>query len=299
MHRIRGVSLGLLAVVLLGATPADTDPYHIYDRARAVWHHQTYPSDIQYRTTIHVVEGAKDEENHYSAQASIADGIRIDSVSDEELATPHQATGINVKVNVDFSWNANAGGNVGSLPMDAHRKESSPDYLGVPLISPEYSFGIGPALQPEPPADAASRPNGGLSTIATVTAIDRPYDITFVGTELLGGFDAYHLRMRARRDPGTYRLRDVWIDVYTYDVLKLVTQGNFTGAPMDAVPWEVTFQNVGGAMYIDTEKADSPLVFRGDRTFTEAMVNFSDIREADPTLRILPFMGSGQVLREP
>lgn len=68
---------------------------------------------------------------------------------------------------------------------------------------------------------------------------------------------------------------------------------------MDAVPWEVTFQDVGGATYIDTERAQAPLAFRGDRTFTAASVSFSDIKTTKTKQIILPFMGSGQILREP
>ncbi|HTA37862.1 MAG TPA: hypothetical protein VK760_02240, partial [Candidatus Acidoferrales bacterium] len=149
----RTAAYAACAALLLGTTPPpSTDPYQIFDRARTIWRSQTYPSDIQYRTTVHVSEGAKDEQDHYNAEASIADGIRVAAVSEEEAATPHRATGVNFKVNIEFSWNKNAGGNVGTLDMDAHRKESSPDYLGVPLISPEYSFGLGPSRQPEPPA---------------------------------------------------------------------------------------------------------------------------------------------------
>jgi hypothetical protein len=77
------------------------------------------------------------------------------------------------------------------------------------------------------------------------------------------------------------------------------TQGNFTGSPMNAVPWEITFQDIGGAMYIDTEKADGPLAFRSDRTFTSASISFSDIKERDSSLPVLPFMDSGEILREP
>ena len=52
-------------------------------------------------------------------------------------------------------------------------------------------------------------------------------------------------------------------------------------------------------MYIDTEKAEESLAFRSDRTFTSASISFSDIKEADTKVPILPFMDSGQILREP
>jgi hypothetical protein len=170
----------------------------------------------------------------------------------------------------------------------------------VPLISPEYSFGLNPSLQPEPAIQATPDvAQSALPTIATVSVTERAYDITLVGTEPLGGFYAYHLRLTPRREPAKFRLREMWIDAYSYDVLKLKIQGTFTGPPMNAVPWEITFQDVGGAMYVDTEKAEEPLAFRSDRTFTSASISFSDIKEADEKLPVLPFMDSGQILREP
>ncbi len=94
---------GALALMLLGAASPTNDPYEIYDRARDVWRKQMYPSDIQYRTTVHVTEGDKDEQEHYIGEASVADGIRVDGVSDEEAATPHKVTGINFKVHLEIS----------------------------------------------------------------------------------------------------------------------------------------------------------------------------------------------------
>lgn len=297
----RVATCSFLATTLLGLAPLQgNDPYQIFDRARSVWRTQKYPDEVQYRTTIHVTEGAKDEQEHYNGEASATGDIRVEGISDEERSTPHQTSGINFKINLEFSWNRNAGGNVGSLKMDDHRKESSPDYLGVPMVSPEYSFGLDPLQQPEPVSTTGPpTPKGGLRTIATVNAVDRAYDITNLGTETLDGFYVYHLRLQPRRDPTKYRLRELWIDAYTFQVVKLVTQGNFTGAPMNAVPWEVTFQDIGGAMYIESETARAPLIFRGDRTFTTATITFSEIKVAAPTLPVLPFMDSGQILREP
>lgn len=295
------VVCSLLAWTFLGAAPTSgNDPYQIYDRARIVWSNQQYPDDVQYRTTIAVSEGAKNEQEHYTGDTSSSDDIRVAGVSEEEQAAPHRATGINFKVDVEFSWNKNANGRVGTLQMDDHRKESSPDYLGVPMLSPENSFGLGLQQQQEAVSQhEGPLPREPLRTIATVNAVDRAYTIANLGTEALGGLYVYHLRMHPRRDPGKYRLRDLWIDAYTYHVVKLVTQGNFTGPPMNAVPWEVTFQDIGGVTYVDTETADAPLVFRGDRTFTKAAISFSDIKAADSRLPVLPSMDSGQILREP
>jgi hypothetical protein len=260
-----------------------------------------FPNDVQFRTTIHVAEGAKDEQNHYNGEAELGGKIRVNGISEEEAAAPHDARGVNFHVVVEFSWNKNAGGQLGHWEQDAHRKEALPDYLGVPLLSPEYAFGLRPAFQPDTSGDnQEGADKNPLPTIATVSTSQRVYNITLVGSpEALDGLLAYHLRLQQLRDPTKYRLRELWIDVYNFAVLKLVTQGNFTRAPMNAVPWVVTFQNIGGATYIDTEQAAAPLAFRQDRTFTAATITFTDIREADSRLPMLPFMDSGEILREP
>jgi hypothetical protein len=96
-------------------------------------------------------------------------------------------------------------------------------------------------------------------------------------------------------------MRELWIDVYTYQVVQLQTQGNFTDAPMSHVPWLVTFQNVDGSSYIKDETALEPLIFHHDRTFSTASISFDDIRPTDNSAPILPTMDSHTAvnLREP
>jgi hypothetical protein len=93
----------------------------------------------------------------------------------------------------------------------------------------------------------------------------------------------------------------MWVDVYTYQIVQLETQGNFTDAPMSNVPWLVTFQNVAGNSYIKDETALEPLPFRHDRTFSTASISFDDIRATDNSPPILPTMDGHAAgnLREP
>ncbi|HUN29445.1 MAG TPA: hypothetical protein VMV65_06540 [Alphaproteobacteria bacterium] len=69
-----------------------------------------------------------------------------------------------------------------------------------------------------PPPNLAADP---IATIATVSAVDRAYDITLAGMQTLGSRVCYHLRLRPLRAPQTYPLRDLWIDAQTYDVVRL------------------------------------------------------------------------------
>lgn len=289
----------LTLCLLASNASADPDAYHIFDRARRVLQAQSYPDPIFYRTTIHVSEGAKDEFEHFRAEARSGGDVRVEGVSQEEQAAPHRGSGINFKVAFSIGWNTGAGGQTETVRKDAHRKEASPDYLGVPLISPSYIFGLTSQNEELPLPQPSSASN--LPTIATVTAIGRVYRISLIGTEIVDGLNAYHLHLEPTIDPDRYRIRELWIDAYTYQVVQLQTQGNFTTTPMSDVPWLVTFQDVDGNIYIKDERALEPLVFHHDRTFSTASISFDDIRETDNSPPILPMMDrqAAIYLREP
>jgi hypothetical protein len=288
-----------LCVALSSNASMAPDAYQIFDHARRVLQAQSYPDPIFYRTTVRVSEGAKDEFEHFRAEAFSSEDVRVEGVSEEERAAPHQSTGVNFKFAFSIGWNTGAGGQTETVTKDAHRKEASPDYLGVPLISPSYSFGLTSQRDDAPTLNPSSASN--LPTIATVTALGRAYRVFLLGTEIIDGFYAYHLRLEPASHPDRYRIRELWIDAYTYQIVQLQTQGNFTAAPMSNVPWLVTFQNVDGNVYIKNETALEPLVFRHDRTFSTASITFDSIRETDSSPPILPTVDSDADinLREP
>lgn len=277
-------SLFALGLALASNASADPDAYQIFDNAKRVLQAQSYPSPIFYRTTVHVSEGDKDESEHFHAEAFSSGDVRIEGISDEEQAAPHKSSGVNFKVSFSIGWNTNAGGHTETVTQDAHRKEASPDYLGVPLISPTYSFGL-TSKHVQPPSQFGA---SSLLTIATVTAIDHAYKVSLLGTETIDGFYTYHLHLEPTSHPERYRIRELWIDVYTYQIVQLQTQGNFTNRPMADVPWLVTFQNIDGNIYIETEKALEQLVFRDDRTFSTASISFDDIHATADSSPILP-----------
>jgi hypothetical protein len=272
--------------MLESSASADPSAYQIFEHAKRVLQAQSYPDPIYYRTTVHVREGSKDELEHFHAEAFSSGDVRVEGISDEEQAVPHKSSGANFKLSFSIGWNTGAGGQTGTATADAHRKEASPDYLGVPLISPSYSFG----LTWEHTGNPAPSPGNAstLPTIATVTAIDHVYDVSLIGTETIGGSYAYHLKLQPTSHPDRYRIRALWVDAYTYQVVQLQTQGNFTIAPMSSVPWLVTFQNVDGGSYIKDEVALEPLIFHHDRAFSTASISFDDIHATDDSPPILP-----------
>lgn len=300
MRRVAASAIPFVLCVALGANAgADPTAYDIFARARHVLQAQLYPDPILYRTTVQVSEGTKVEAEHFRAQALSHGDVRVEGVSEEEQAAPHESSGVNFKFTLSVGWNTGAGGQTATADEDAHRKEVSPDYLGVPLISPSYSFGLA-SERTETPSQTAQEVSK-LPTIATVTATSRPYNVSLMGTEIVDGSYTYHLHLEPFSHPDRYRLRELWVDVYTYQPIQLQTQGNFTAAPMSDIPWLVTFQNIRGSIYIKNETALEPLVFRHDRTFETASITFDEIRADDDSSPILPTMGADAAinLREP
>jgi len=95
----------------------------------------------------------------------------------------------------------------------------------------------------------------GLKTIATVVTIAQsPYSFGNMrdGTlpiENVNGHQAYHLELRPRFDPQRHNLRDLWVDVHTYDLWKAHFVGTYRPVPQASVsPTDVNvyFRNVLG-----------------------------------------------------
>jgi hypothetical protein len=77
---------------------------------------------------------------------------------------------------------------------------------------------------PSPPPNFAPDP---LRTIASVTAIDYAYRVQNLGQEIVGGIEAFHLELAPLRKPDLYPLRDLWVAVDSYQIIRLVYERPF------------------------------------------------------------------------
>jgi hypothetical protein len=263
------------------------DPYAIFARARRYWESQRYPARLQYTVVVTVLEGGKTRiERYRSGYDGIAGVVAFDPVSDEEREHPYVPHGVNV----------------GFLFWRIGKPEPPADYLGVPELAPNYSFGIGTTPLSEPPHKLTSaelvrqireefhdpdprasptpspQPSPVLREIAAVMSKTRAYDITLLGVERVDGSDAYHLRLHPLREPKRYRLRELWIDAQSYAPRKLVEALNFENGPGTAVPWTIAFAQRGGATYVASETAMAPMSYSG-MVYVRASVSIEDLRE--------------------
>lgn len=255
------------AVVPVVSSPAPlSEPEAIYERAREVWTNLTYPSQLQYVVTVRVLQRGVQRTNHYASRYTSDDGlIDTDAFSAEEKVNPYVTRGINVALAIN-----------GFVIVQLNRDPPPTDYLGVPILTPAYSFG----LARRPVAATAASPSAvgpNLTTIGSVSTRQRDYVVDFASTESCNGVGAYHILLRPLHDPKRYRLREMWIDEVSYATLKLVEAGNFTSGPSVDVAWTIEFKQIDGVPYVVKEVADAPLDFGHGRRYERAMITFDSI----------------------
>lgn len=310
------ISLALAGACFAGpggeaARAALTDPYAIFAAARTHWEAARYPSQVSYTVAVTVRHNETSSQAHYhSYYDSVENRVDVNAVSDEEIAHPYTPHGISVF----FS------------PFGAHIPLSSPeqtfDYLGVPVLAPNYSFGIASSAPHasgandmelvaeirrefcDPAPSKTLTADSGLKTIASIEIVRRAYVIQLKGLARIHGHADYDLSLRPISDPGRYRLREVWIDTQSLATDRLVSQGNFTEGGMTGVSWTVDFREIDGATYLASETTTQS--FRlARRAYDSAAIAFTEVRpnRAPPIMRISTFAINDEsgvpALREP
>lgn len=280
-----------------------TDPYAIFAQARERWESARYPSQIAYDVAVNVTHAGVSSSAHYHLYYDAqSNNVRVNPVSDEELAHPYTPHGMKFGL---FG---------GAIPLGS--PEHTFDYLGVPSLAPNYSFGIAPYVAPRAmtseelvreirsefhdPAKKPQQTGSSLPTIATVDVVRRRYVIDLNGITTIDGHSDYDLRLQPVRDPATYRLREVWINTQDFATDRLAAQGNFTYGGMTSVPWTVDFRDVGGAPYIASESTRES--FKLDRrAYDTATITFADVRigHMPPYMGIATFSSGEPPLTEP
>jgi hypothetical protein len=148
------------------------------------------------------------------------------------------------------------------------------------IIEPEF---IGPfaltirsSVRVAPPQSIAMSPDiSGLMTIARVVSVAKwPYSLAGNAAspqvEQIDGHQTYHFQLKPRDEPQKHNLRDLWIDVKTYDVWRVRFAGTYRPVPRAPVsPTEATadLRNVLGCWVVTRaqwEYQDEPFVYTFD-----------------------------------
>jgi hypothetical protein len=288
-----------VAAVAAGAAPvrAADDPQAeaLFARSRAALAARALPPYAVYDVAVsaNLDNGAPLAEHFRSTLDTRLEKVHARTRSIEEAANPSGGAGTNffvgsgarVGANSLWSYQQINGTNVGRRFTSIGRTS---EYLGVPVLSPAYTFGLVRAdrtLRPdrlgaEPPAPPAA--TGDLAAIGRVTTTARTYDVTDAGMETIDGVLTEHLLLQPLRDPRANRLRDLWVDPTDALPVRLRVAANFTQGPSLGAPWLVTFRRTAQGLVIDREEAEAPLR-AGRATLEHVTVRFENV--AFPRLR--------------
>ncbi len=273
------------ALMLAAAVSAPPDPYAIFAKARDVWAMQQYPKTVAYAVDVSATgdTGSTGHRHYHEYWSALTNQVVIKPpVSDEQLEHPYKPSpGVNF-----MGWNV--GG-----PREGSGVK---DFIGPPMLSPNYSFGISiyaapsdltPAQlveqirreyhDPAPQKVSALEQQTGLRTIASVSTTAHAYRIAQVGIEPDDLGSAYHLSLAPLENPSRYRLRDVWIDTATFFVERARIAGNFTDAATMGVSWMIRYRQIGGATYIAQEDAEQPIIGYHGLMYSQFRVSFDSI----------------------
>jgi len=274
------------------ATPApsaspDPQAEAIFARARAALLARVYPSEMTYRVRVSGLQGTTWAVRTYKTYERWPSGrLHAPTISDEETEDPSKPKGSNIGI---FAFNVGGTG------------ESLKDVVGTPLLGVTYAFGLVPPPHDVPlPGDAPTPAPGAPRTIGGVTSLARTYDVHLAGEETIGGNACWHLTLKPLGNPGTYRVRDLYVEESNDQIVRLKTDGNFTIKPTGSGIWTVDYTEVDGSWYISDE-VSSGAVSGDSGSFDKLDVKFIDPK-ADPGENLdfgLAGSDDGTLLEEP
>ena len=257
------------------------DPEKIFERARLTWSGMTYPSLLDYHIAVTIDAGPLKRTDHYAGEAEPATGeCRVHAFSVEEAANPYVPHGIDVRVRLSVAYGTGRNGIGAKKPtpmtiLDTNVNPTpSPITFGVPDLSPLYSFGMRAGERHVADVADPTAPK----TIGRVLVLNRRYDVRLIERAPVDGTDAYHLGLTPLSNPQENRLRDLWVDASTFDVLQARIAGNFTDKPAATVPWLIRFRLIDGATYIASETAEAPLPDT-PLTFDDVTISFEAVEQ--------------------
>jgi hypothetical protein len=251
-------------------SPPPPDPYALFSQTRAAMTAARYPERIDYTIGVSGFDGSVFRTNHYRASDRAQLGVDVAAISAEEAATWHVPQGVNVKFEAVLYGVA--------IVVPLGRTPASLDLLGVPILTPTYSFGL--RYPPVTVATTHAAPgDASIPVIAVVSSRARNYTISLAGIQTIDDTQTYDLRLTPLRDPKNNRLRELWVGIGDHLPRRATVAGNFTLAPLTDVPWTIDFTVVDGLPYVARELADASLFMPHRQVVRNAQIAFEDIRE--------------------
>jgi hypothetical protein len=222
-----------------GALPAAAAPAaeEIYARVRAAWRRRTIPPFTRYKITALYEASGKAFREDYHCFYRARDG-RLKAVN---IPVPPQE---------DLKRMRGFAISILGFVVDTNPVEHPPLRIPTPQILPYAEFGLGTPGSEAPSATPSPSPEP-LRELGRVTSVNRLYEITFAGVERVLDTETYHLHLRPLRDPNANKLREMWADTRTFDVVRLEVAGVDALEPLGPDAAQVDFTSAGGRRVIE------------------------------------------------
>lgn len=271
----RGASVAIALLVSgTGAAPAaeaPSDPQAIFNAARKAWAFTSYPRYANYSVAVRYRNNGTAFVRHYDTLQDLRrDIVFARTFSREETANPSYPP---------------SGVNFGILGMTLN--EAQPENpIGPLALAVTYDFGISLAQRTTQVAQMGSQITAPerLPVIGRTGASARLYDVRLI--DMLDDGNTYHLGLTPVRDPGRYRLREMWITAQTFITQKILIAANFSRKPYTDVPWLITFTQIDGGPYITEERAQGALDFGEAGSLEDVTFRFEELKS---TTTLPPF----------
>jgi hypothetical protein len=278
----------VLATLVAQATPAPAsttaptlDPYAIYAAARHQRTEAGYPRYAVYDAVVHYTIGNKPIIRTWDTVEDLQKRLVFShGISKEEQAHPETPEGTNIGVGIGSSGVQTPQQNGSILPGGMTLNDAaSTDPLGQVTFAVNQDFGIAlnapPISQTQDLVDISTT-KPFLPHIGSTAVVARTYTITNLGNVTEKGRLLYHLALMPVRDPDRYRLRELWIDAKTYDVVHAKVSGIGNGEPFSTTAWLIDFRQWEGGTYIERETALDSLQDSGETCYN-VVITFEDV----------------------
>ncbi len=138
--------------------------------------------------------------------------------------------------------------------IDTNPVEHPPIRIPTPQLIPYVPLGLGVPGSEAPEGAAAATPPPSpeaLRELGRVVSVNRIYAIEFAGVERVSDIETYHLRLTPLREPHVNKLRELWADTRTFDVVRLDVAGVDALEPLGPDAARIDFASIGGRRVIE------------------------------------------------
>ena len=243
----------------------------IFAHARTLFRFYSYPPELTFAFRQQFTIKDRAYTKTYGGSLVGGTDLKLRTFSREEIANPFLPKGF--------------GFSLMGLPIGAHDRGDPEPFLGL-QIAPNETYGLAPVELKNPAMAALSAQTDGPSSlreIGRVRSVTKDYDVHYVGTETIAAHQVYHLTLAPLHDVERLRLRDLWVDVARYTVVKASVLGAVAGGPASTVPWTVTFAQYDGGWYIESERAEAPIVVSKKVTLLNVSFRFIEMQAKNKT----------------